>query len=105
MCSRRRIASVIPLRESPLTPYMRCTPAANKTSTSRSATLFAMCMPFSSLLRVHPRVRSHELDGHIRQEKAQRLAIRGAPVIGGDQERPSLLIAFPRCDQDTGPFL
>ena len=33
------------------------------------------------LLRVHPRVRPHELDGHIREEDTHRLAIRGAPVI------------------------
>ena len=33
------------------------------------------------LLRVHPRVRPHELDGHMREEDAHRLAIRGAPVI------------------------
>jgi len=33
------------------------------------------------LVRVHPRVRPHELDGHMREEDAHRLAIRGAPVI------------------------
>ena len=33
------------------------------------------------LLRVHPGVRPHELDGHIRKENSQRLAIRGALVI------------------------
>jgi hypothetical protein len=33
------------------------------------------------LVRVHPRVRPHELDGHIRKENSHRVAIRGAPVI------------------------
>src|SRR2546423_12755303 len=33
------------------------------------------------LVRVHPRVRPHELDGYIRTEEAHRLAIPGAPVI------------------------
>ena len=33
------------------------------------------------LLRVHPRVRPHQLDGHIRKEDAQRLAVRRPAMV------------------------
>jgi hypothetical protein len=33
------------------------------------------------LLRVHPRVRPHELDGHIRKEDSQRLAVRRPATV------------------------
>src|SRR6266436_2913528 len=47
MCSCRRIASVMPLSESPDTPYMRSTPAPASVSTSKSATFFfAMALSF-----------------------------------------------------------
>src|SRR5215467_10955555 len=57
------------------------------------------------LLGVHPRVRPDQLDRHMREEDAHRLAVRRPAVVRCDQDPGPFLVARPRCDQDPGPFL
>src|SRR5713226_4685879 len=51
------------------------------------------------LLRVHPRVRPRQLDGHIRKENSRRLGVRRSAMVRREEQRASLLVACPGgCD-------
>ena len=56
-----------------------CSPAAREGARSGQAPLLGAAARF--LLRVHPRVRPHELDGHIRKEDAHWLAVRRPATV------------------------
>src|SRR5262245_8476992 len=72
--SCRRMASVIPLSESPATPYIRETPRPTRVSTSRSATVF---FPMAS-----PLFGGSLISAHFSCHGAS-FPLRGRPVEGG----------------------
>src|SRR2546422_774648 len=54
-----------------------------------------------SLLRLHPVVRPRQLDGHVRKEEADRLAIGLSTVIRRDEQRSGLLVVSPGGEDET----
>src|ERR1700741_860910 len=47
------------------------------------------------LLRVHPLIGARHLDSHIGKENSRRLAVRRTAMVGGEKDRPRLLVARP----------